>query len=95
MRKLDIVKKISTNCEIDKKDVSTIIDNFMIEIKNSIIGGENVYLRGFGTFKLKKRAKKTARNISKQKTIMVPEHMIPNFKPCKELKNKVFKNNPC
>ena len=95
MTKADIVSKISDKSGIEKADVLATVEAFMTEVKGSLEQGENVYLRGFGTFKLKKRAKKTARNISKQKTIVVPEHMIPNFKPCKELKNKVFKNNPC
>ena len=95
MTKADLVSDISDKTGVERIAVQAAVEAFMDSIKDSLEKGENVYLRGFGTFKLKKRAKKTARNISKQKTIMVPEHMIPNFKPCKELKNKVFKNNPC
>ena len=62
MKKLDIVNKISRDCNLDKKFVAIVVENFMTEIKDSLINGENIYLRGFGTFRLKKRAKKTARN---------------------------------
>ena len=58
----------------------------MVVIKDSMANGENVYLRGFGTFELKQRAEKTARNISKNTTIIVPAHAIPAFKPCPEFK---------
>ena len=95
MKKLDIVNKISRDCNLDKKFVAIVVENFMTEIKDSLINGQNIYLRGFGTFRLKKRAKKTARNIAKKTSIVVPEHMIPNFKACKELKINVSKNNPC
>ena len=95
MKKLDIVNKISKDCNLDKKFVAVVVENFMTEIKDSLNNGQNIYLRGFGTFRIKKREKKTARNIAKNTSIVVPEHMIPNFKPCKELKISVSKNNPC
>ncbi|MCX6250166.1 MAG: HU family DNA-binding protein [Bacteroidetes bacterium] len=61
------------------------IDNFkLVTIKSSMIKGENIYLRGFGTFLLKKRAEKTGRNISKNTTVKIPAHNIPAFKPAKE-----------
>ena len=64
----------------------------MDAVKESMVAGNNVYLRGFGSFIVKKRAKKTARNISKNTTIIIPEHFIPAFKPSKSFINKV-KNN--
>ena len=94
MKKLDIIKRISVNVDIDKKHIHNVIENFMNEIKESLSSGENVYLRGFGTFGIKRRAEKTARNILKNTTIKVPPHHIPAFKACKAFKNKVSKNNP-
>jgi DNA-binding protein HU-beta len=65
----------------------------MVSIKNALSGGKNVYLRGFGSFIVKKRAEKTGRNISKNKAIIIPAHNIPAFKPAKtfveEVKTKV------
>ena len=62
---------------------------FMYIVKSSLSQGENVYLRGFGSFVIKKRAQKTARNISKNTTIIIPEHNIPSFKPAKTFLNEV------
>lgn len=64
----------------------------MEAVKDSMVKEKNVYLRGFGSFVVKKRAKKTARNISKNTTIVIPEHFVPSFKPAKSFVNKV-KNN--
>jgi len=83
MTKADIVSEISKKTGIDKATVLTTVEAFMGSVKESLVGGENVYLRGFGSFILKKRAKKTARNISKNTTIIIPEHNIPAFKPAK------------
>ena len=74
---------------IDKATDLTTVEAFMSSVKGSIENGENVYLRGFGSFILKKRAKKTARNISKNTTIIIPEHNIPAFKPAKTFVNSV------
>lgn len=93
MKKLEIVNNITNNCDIDKKNVSQVVESFMKEVKESLTKGENVYLRGFGSFVIKKRAEKTARNILKNKIIKVPAHHIPKFKPCKSFKNEVLKNN--
>ena len=81
MTKAEIVNDISKKTGIDKATVLTTVEAFMSSVKGSIENGENVYLRGFGSFILKKRAKKTARNISKNTTIIIPEHNIPAFKP--------------
>jgi len=83
MTKADIVSEISKKTGIDKATVLTTVEAFMESVKKSLVNEENVYLRGFGSFILKKRAKKTARNISKNTTIIIPEHNIPAFKPAK------------
>lgn len=83
MTKADIVSEISKKTGIDKATVLTTVEAFMGSVKESLVSGENVYLRGFGSFILKKRATKTARNISKNTTIIIPEHNIPAFKPAK------------
>ena len=89
MTKADIVNEISKKTGIDKANVLTTVEAFMATIKDSLSEGNNVYLRGFGSFILKKRAPKTARNISKNTTIIIPEHNIPAFKPAKTFGNLV------
>ena len=91
MTKADIVNEINRNTGIDKVTVLTTIEAFMETIKVSLINEENVYLRGFGSFVVKKRAKKIARNISKNTTITIPEHNIPAFKPAKTFTHSVKK----
>ncbi|MDR2470318.1 MAG: integration host factor subunit beta [Tannerella sp.] len=91
MTKADIVSEISKSTGIDKSTVLTSVESFMSVIKNSLSSGENVYLRGFGSFVIKTRAQKTARNISKNTTIIIPEHNIPSFKPAKVFLNSVSK----
>ena len=83
MTKADIVAEIAEKTGIEKVDVQTTLEAFMKEVKESLEGGENVYLRGFGSFIIKERAKKTGRNISKNTTIIIPAHNIPSFKPAK------------
>jgi len=83
MTKADIVAKVSENLGIEKNDVQATIESFMSEVKTSLEGGNNVYLRGFGSFIIKTRAEKTGRNISKNTTIKIPAHNIPAFKPAK------------
>jgi len=92
MTKADIVNEISKNTGIEKVTVQKAIESFMDTVKGSLVVNKNVYLRGFGSFVVKKRAKKTARNISKNTTIVIPEHNIPSFKPSKSFVSKV-KNN--
>ena len=92
MTKADIISEISTKTGIEKVDVQETVEAFFKVIKNSKIGGENVYVRGFGSFVVKKRAQKTARNISKNTAIIIPEHFVPSFKPAKVFVDKV-KNN--
>ena len=83
MTKADIVNEISEKTGTDKVTVLNTIEAFMETVKESLTKEENVYLRGFGSFVVKKRAQKTARNISKNTTIIIPEHNIPSFKPAK------------
>jgi len=92
MTKADIVNEIAKKTGIEKGTVQRTVEEFMDSVKDSMVDGNNVYLRGFGSFIVKKRAKKTARNISKNTTIIIPEHFIPAFKPSKSFINKV-KNN--
>jgi DNA-binding protein HU-beta len=84
MTKADIIKEISQNTGIEKVTVEKAVEAFMETVKDSLTGGNNVYFRGFGSFTVKSRAEKTARNISKNTTIIVPAHNIPSFKPAKE-----------
>ncbi|OFX58256.1 MAG: integration host factor subunit beta [Bacteroidetes bacterium GWB2_41_8] len=81
MTKADIVSRVSENTGIEKATVQKALEAFMESVKESLAGGNNVYLRGFGSFIVKRRAEKVARNISKNTLVIVPEHFIPSFKP--------------
>jgi DNA-binding protein HU-beta len=81
MTKAEIVNSIAKNTGIDRVSVMTCVEGFMEEIMNSMIHGENVYFRGFGSFVIKKRAAKTARHIKNETTLMIPERYVPTFKP--------------
>lgn len=83
MTKADIVNEISRSTGLDKAAVLATLEKFMEVVKDSMADGQNVYLRGFGSFILKKRKEKTARNISKNTAIRIPEHNVPSFKPAK------------
>ncbi len=89
MTKADIVSEIAKSTGVEKVQVPAIVEAFMESIKTSLTQKNNVYLRGFGSFIVKKRAKKVARNISKNTTITIPEHNIPAFKPAKSFAAKV------
>ena len=93
MTKAELVSKIAEKTGVEKLTTLTILESMMSEIKNSICANEAVFLRGFGTFKPKKRAEKTGRNIKKNTTIIIPAHHIPAFKPAKvfveEIKKKL------
>jgi DNA-binding protein HU-beta len=89
MTKADIVNEISKSTGIEKITVQKTVEAFMEAVKDSLNSKNNVYLRGFGSFIIKKRAKKTARNISKNTTLIIPAHNIPSFKPAKSFVNKV------
>ncbi len=83
MTKADIVANIADKTGVEKIAVQATVESFMDEIKDALESGENVYLRGFGSFVVKERAEKTGRNISKNTTIIIPAHNIPSFKPAK------------
>lgn len=91
MIKADIVNEIAKTTGIDKAAVLSVVEQFMTVVKDSLTHGENVYLRGFGSFIVKQRAEKTARNISKNTTIIIPAHNIPAFKPAKVFLEEVAK----
>ena len=92
MTKAGIISQISKSTGIEKVTILKVVEAFMESVKGNLIEGQNVYLRGFGSYIIKKRAEKTARNISKNVTITIPEHSIPAFKPSKSFVVKV-KNN--
>jgi len=83
MRKADLVTAISEKTGVPKVDVLVALEAFFKEVKNSLTDGENVYIRGFGSFIIKKRAKKIGRHIKRNMAIEIPEHFIPAFKPAK------------
>lgn len=89
MTKLDIINQIVDTTGLAKKDATVAVESFMKIVRDSMCEGENIYLRGFGTFLVKKRAQKTARNISKNTTITVPAHNFPGFKPAKSFQQKM------
>lgn len=89
MTKIEIVREIASKTGLEKKDVMVIVESLMETIKTSMTNGEEVFLRGFGSFIIKHRADKTARNISKNTTVIIPAHDIPTFKPAKEFMDKV------
>ena len=91
MTKADIVNEISKSTGIDKASVLETVEKFMEIVKDSLTNDENVYLRGFGSFIIKTRSQKTARNISKNTTIIIPEHKLPAFKPAKVFMDQVKK----
>jgi DNA-binding protein HU-beta len=93
MRKADLVAMISEKTGVPKVDVLVSLEMFFKEVKHTLAEGENVYIRGFGSFIIKKRARKIGRHIKKNVAIEIPEHFIPSFKPAKvfveQVKNKV------
>ncbi len=91
MTKAEIAIEIAKATGIDKVSVVTVIERFMAVVKDCLAHGDNVYLRGFGSFIVKQRAEKTARNISKNTTLIVPAHNIPAFKPAEAFKEDLAK----
>ena len=89
MTKADVINEISDKTGIDRLDVQATIEAFFSVVKNSMVEGENIYVRGFGSFVNKKRARKIARNISKNTAIVIDEHYIPSFKPSKVFIEKI------
>ena len=92
MTKAEIISKISEKTGVEKITSLAVVEAFMSEVKDSISNNQAVFLRGFGTFKPKKRAEKTGRNILKNTTIIIPAHHIPAFKPAKVFVNQVKEN---
>ncbi len=92
MTKAEIVADIANKTGIEKVAVQAVVESFMDSLKETMVNGENVYLRGFGSFIIKERAEKTGRNISKNTTIVIPAHKIPAFKPAKSFVNEVKSN---
>ncbi|MEO6454383.1 MAG: HU family DNA-binding protein [Ginsengibacter sp.] len=84
MRKADLINQISQKTGIPKVDVLVTLETMFKEVKTSLSNGENIYIRGFGSFITKKRAAKIGRNIKKNVAVQIPEHFIPAFKPAKE-----------
>jgi len=93
LTKADVISKIANKTGIDKGDVSASIEAFFSVVKDSMAGGENIYVRGFGSFVNKKRAKKIARNISKNTAIVIDAHYVPSFKPSKVFVEKIKNSN--
>ena len=89
MTKLEIVNTISDKIGVERVDVQAVVEAFMYEVKNSLSSGEDVFLRGFGSFIVKQRAQKTGRNISKNTTIVIPAHKILHLSPQKNLLKKL------
>ncbi len=95
MTKADVIAEIVSQTGIEKKDVSETLERFFIVVKDNLAKQENIYIRGFGSFVNKKRAKKIARNISKNTAITIDAHYIPSFKPAKVFVEQVKENtNP-
>ncbi len=92
MRKADLVSTISEKTGVAKVDVLVSLETFFSEVKDTLGSGENVYVRGFGSFVIKKRAKKIGRHIKKNEAIEIPEHYIPAFKPAKIFVDQVKDN---
>ena len=91
MTKAEIVNEIANKSGVDKVTVLRVVESFMDEVKSSLASDENVYLRGFGSFVVKQRAEKVARNISRNTTITIPAHSKPSFKPAKTFVEAVKK----
>lgn len=93
MTKADVINEIADKTGIDKADVQASVEAFFAVVKNSMAEGDNIYVRGFGSFVNKKRAKKIARNISKNTAIVIEEHYVPSFKPSKIFTEKIKNSN--
>ncbi len=93
MTKAEVVNEIAEKTGIERVTVQETVEAFFKIVKNSMADGDNLYFRGFGSFTLKKRAKKVARNISKNTQLTIPEHFIPKFKPAKSFVDKIKKSD--
>ncbi len=91
MTKIELVKIVAEKTGVDQTTAMVVVEGVIDTLKESLIKKESVYLRGWGTWTLKHRAEKTARNISKNTTLIIPAHNIPYFKPCKDFMEAVAK----
>lgn len=89
MIKAEIVAEVARKSGIEKAAVAIVVDEFMAAVKDAMGDGENVYLRGFGTFEIIERKEKIGRNITKNTSVIIPAHKIPKFKPCLDFKEMV------
>lgn len=89
MTKAEVISEIADKTGIEKADVQATVEAFFKVVKDSMTNGNNIYVRGFGSFINKKRAKKVARNISKNTSIIIDEHFVPSFKPSKSFVSKI------
>jgi DNA-binding protein HU-beta len=87
--KAEVITEIAEKTGIDKADIAQAVESFISVVKNSMAEGENIYIRGFGSFVNKKRAKKVARNISKNTAMVIDEHFVPSFKPAKDFVEQI------
>ncbi len=92
MTKAEVVSRISEQTTYKKEDISNILESFMEVVKDSMIEGNDIFLRGFGSFINKKRAKKLGRIVLTNTPVLIPEHYIPKFKPCREFKESIKKS---
>jgi DNA-binding protein HU-beta len=93
MTKADVISQIAKKTDLSKEEVSQCIESFINVVKDSMAEGNNIYIRGFGSFINKKRARKTARDMSRNTSIIVEEHFIPKFLPGREFKERIKKSN--
>ena len=93
MRKADIISKVSSQTGVDRSDVEVVFEATLATIKKTLIDGDSLFIRGFGTFSNKKRAKKIARNISTNTAIILDAHYVPSFKPSKIFTKLIKENN--
>ncbi len=93
MTKAEIIAEISIKTGVEKLEVQEVVESFFKVVRNNMVEGKNVYFRGFGSFIIKKRAKKIARNISKNTAMVIDEHYIPAFKPAKTFTEKIKKSD--
>ncbi len=91
MTKAEIVTAICKETGVEREKALKVVEAFMATIKNQTVAGEDIFLRGFGTFTTKTRAQKVGRLIKENKSVVVPEHKIPYFKPCEEFKEQLVK----
>ena len=89
MTKANVISEISEKTGVDKADVSATVESFFVVVKNSMADGNDIFIRGFGSFINKKKARKIGRNISKNTAVVIEEHYAPKFKPAKEFINKI------